>query len=224
MTQKIVNHISCIWNDFTSIILGYIKEDTLSFIKDLVVFIIASISVLSVNFFYSKKWWYVMIISMLAIIVYIGNRINKLKVKKQITDIETTNSSLNIENKELKEQILSLKITIEDLEKQVGQPSGSTKLEDTHPKILAFFQSLDASLEGLPESDNSFVRTMRMEEDMALKAYGYKFVDYQENDINYDAEYQPIEQPQLIVRAIVDKTGKIAAKGRIYLPLHYGTR
>lgn len=224
MIQNLVKHISCKWNDFTSIIVGYIKEDTLSFIKDLIVFIIAFIGILSVNFFYSKKWWYVMIISMLAIIVYISNRVNKIKVKKQITDIETTYSSLNIENKELKEQISSLKTTIEELQKRVGQSRSSTKLEDSHPKILAFFQSIDASLEGLPESDNSFVRTIRMEEDMALKAYGYKFVDYQENDINYDAEYQPIEQPQLIVRAIVDKTGKIAAKGRIYLPLHYGTR
>jgi chromosome segregation ATPase len=129
--------------------------------------------------------------------------------------VKAENSTLKENNNDLKCQIHYLENTIKEFEER--------GLEMKYVEILKLLQLLNISTERLPDSIQDIKTTLQFELNRVFDTYGYKMVEYSSETTSfYDVDYQPIDNPQLNVRAIINKDNNIAVKGKIYLPRSYG--
>lgn len=224
MKKSFLKSISAKLQEINSSIIKYIKEDTLSFLLRFITTAFLTSIVLILNYHFSVKWWYIIVFGVALCTYIFYNILSNRNKKNEMEALQTENFSLIRDNKNFGLQVTSLTNKLKELEKQFSNSDIPSTLETDYPRILLFFQMLNITIEGLPESDIGFVNTVVMEQNMAMMTYGYKFVDYLDHETLYDTEYQPLENPKLISRAIVDKNNKLIIKGRIYLPLNYGSQ
>lgn len=223
MKYSVLKPVLAKFQELISSLIEYIKENTLNFVLSSLGIILTATIILILNYHYSAKLWYILIFGVIVCIYFMYNILNRRKRRINIEELKRANISLNRLNGDLKDQVSSLNSRLTDLENQLKDCNHLPQLETNFPKILTFFQMLNITIEGLPDSDIGFVNLVGMEQNLTMMTYGYKFVDYANNETLYDTEYQPLERPKLISRAIVDKSNNLIVKGRIYLPLNYGS-
>lgn len=187
---------------------------------------------LTCKFEKSFTWWYIAITS-IVFFLYVLNKVlyndkksgrlsNLLEYQEKIDTllgelkyVKAENSTLKENNNDLKCQIHYLENTIKEFEER--------GLEMKYVEILKLLQLLNISTERLPDSIQDIKTTLQFELNRVFDTYGYKMVEYSSETTSfYDVDYQPIDNPQLNVRAIINKDNNIAVKGKIYLPMSYG--
>ena len=136
----------------------------------------------------------------------------------------------NDEVKKLQYQIQSLNKELRDaqiyrttLESKISYLEHECTLDCKYSKTLVFFQRIDDMFRNLDTNITSpnFEQNVRIAIDEVFYAYGYRFIDYSEQTCEmYDCEYQPVDRPEVIFRAIVSTNGRIATKGKVFLPIN----
>ena len=149
--------------------------------------------------------------------------INKLRL---IIHNHTSSSENKHEREDLLAKINSLTKELEDakrIEKDLKARIEQSTLDVKYSKTLICFQRIDDMFRNLEANIASpnFQNNVNLAIEEVFRAYGYMFVDYTEQTKDfYDCEYQPIDKPEVILRAVVRMKGNIAAKGKIFIPIN----
>lgn len=118
------------------------------------------------------------------------------------------------EIKELKEQVVRL-----------NEKISNATLDIRYSKVLVGFQRIDDMFRNLEANiaSQNFKRNIDIILDDVFLSYGYRFVDFTEETKDfYDCEYQAIDAPEVVYRAVGRKvdsqTIEPAIRGLITLP------
>ena len=135
----------------------------------------------------------------------------------------------NDEVKQLQYQVQSLNKELRDaqiyrtsLETKISNLEYECTLDKKYSKALVFIQRIDDAFRNLDANIASpnFENNVRICIDEVFRAYGYRFTDYSEQTQDmYECEYQPIEAPEVIFRAVTHTDGSVAVKGKVFLPI-----
>lgn len=130
-----------------------------------------------------------------------------IKNSAQISEIEE-----RIKQKEV--EIARLKMDLASVEEVI---------ESKYRAVWVLLQELNRCVEGLPESDRSYIDATQQEISRLLSLYGYTFVDLTPRNLDfYDYERWPIDSPRVTRKAIVTADGKLFVKGMAQLPEDHG--
>ena len=126
--------------------------------------------------------------------------------------------------REFRETIIAKNKEIAELNKHISELNNAianAKLDKKYSKALVFIQRIDDAFRNLDANIASpnFENNVRICIDEVFRAYGYRFTDYSEQTQDmYECEYQPIEAPEVIFRAVTHTDGSVAVKGKVFLP------
>ena len=127
--------------------------------------------------------------------------------------------------REFRETIIAKNNEIKKLNKHIDELNetiANAKLDKKYSKTLVFIQRIDDAFRNLDANIASpdFESNVRICIDEVFRAYGYRFTDYSEQTQDmYECEYQPIEAPVVIYRAVTRTDGSVAVKGKVFLPI-----
>ena len=148
--------------------------------------------------------------------------INKLRL---IIHKYTSSSENKHGREDLLAKINSLTQELEDakrIEKDLKARIEESTLDIKYSKTLVFIQRIDDAFRNLDANIASpnFENNVRICIDEVFRAYGYRFTDYSEQtQYMYECEFQPIEAPEVIFRAVTRTDGSVAVKGKVFLPI-----
>ena len=160
------------------------------------------------------------IVTLVAVVIFVVAKglAAKREESQQQSKVELLESKLLTLSAELKGEQASraaLETKIRVMEQQGTLDCKYYKTLVCLQRIDDMFRNLDANI-----ASPNFERNVRLAMDEVFGSYGYRFEDYTEQTKHlYECEYQPIEAPEVVFRAITRADGTVAVKGKIFLPL-----
>lgn len=181
---------------------------------------IAAVWCLLAYLLFDFKGMLAVIITLIAVAVFAF--VKSLSAKKPVALSDGKVAALEAQLRSLKAELKGAQASCAALEAKVQTIEQQSTLDYKYSKTLVCLQRIDDMFRNLDANIASpnFERNVRMAMDEVLFSYGYRFADYAEqNKQLYDCEYQPIEAPEVIFRAITRADGTLAVKGKVFLPL-----